>query len=193
MSNTAETINQEASKPLSLFKEVTQALTNLIMPTQHDLITLIRTPTPIKFSKTFQVGADGTIGGGIANPNWQELYRCPVSTEAWLHRISIWSPSYPPAAPLQTGQILCTGSTAGEIIFWLPQAGSVCPIQIVEGRLSAPHLNSGEVAQIVGDTLPAGITIRIDLQLIRTTGISQDTPRRQSPTDLEQAEPPIIG
>jgi hypothetical protein len=164
-----------------------QAIVNLILPTQRELITLLRTPTPIKVTKTFVTDANGCIGHGLDTPDPEVLYQCPASTEAWLHRISITVPDYGPSNPLETGQLLCVGSTAGEIIFFLPYHGDIAPIQIVEGHLSAPHLNSSEVAGIVGDQMPPGIRIRMDLQIILNTGLSEFTPRAFSPTNLDLA------
>lgn len=167
----------------TIFQEVIQAITNLIVPTNRELITFLRTPTPIKVSQSFNVSAGGIIGGGLSAPSPVSLYSCPLSAEAWLHRIAITAPTYGPSNPLKTGQIVCLGSTSGETIFFLPIAGSIAPIQIVEGRLSAPHLNSGETIGLVGDGLPASISIRVDMQIILMTGISEYTPRTTSPQD----------
>lgn len=163
--------------PKNILQEAIQAITNLILPTNRELITLLRTPTPIKVTRSFTTSASGVIGGGLNAPDPQLIYTCPMSAEAWLHRISITAPGYGPAAPLKTGQIMCLGSTSGEVIFFLPQAGTVAPVQIVEGRASAPHLNSGETCGIVGDGLPNNISIRIDLQLTLLTGLSEFTPK----------------
>lgn len=181
-----EVLDPGTKLPETGWKEVFRAISNLILPVNRELITMLRTPTPIKVSKQFIVDANGCIGHGLDTPDPEELYRCPASAEAWLHRISITVPNYGPAQPLTAGEIVCTGSTAGEVIFFLPYQGDIAPIQIIEGRLSAPHLNPGEVAQIVGDQLTPGISIRIDLQIILDQGISEFTPRKQSPTDLDQ-------
>lgn len=169
--------------PQNWLQQAIQAITNLILPTQRELITFLRTPTPVKVSKTFTVDAGGTIGGGINATFPLTLYTCPMSAEAYLHRISVTAPGYGPAAPLTAGEIVCTGSTSGEVIFFLPISGDIAPVQIVEGRLSAPHLNAGETAGILGDGLPAGITIRVDLQILLTTGISEYTPKTTSQLD----------
>lgn len=184
MTDVLENPSQEAAKPPSMWKEMLQAISNLILPTQRELITIMRTPTPIKVSRTFTTDANGCIGHGLDTPDPVELYRCPMSAEAWLHRISITVPDYGPAQPLDTGELVCVGSTAGEILFFLPYHGDIAPIQIVEGHLSAPHLNNGEVAGIVGDQMPPNITLRMDLQIVLTQGLTDYTPRTNSPTNL---------
>lgn len=162
-----------------------QAISNLLVGSNKELITLLRTPSPIKVTKTITVDPSGCIGGGFDQPNPVDLYRCPMSAEAWLHIISITVPDYGPAQPLEQGQILCSGTTAGEPIFFLPLRGDVAPIQMKEGRLSAPHLNNGEAAVLVGDQLPPGISMRFDLQVVLVTGLSQYTPRISSPSNLD--------
>lgn len=174
---------QPVAGPMNLLQEAIQAITNLILPTNKELITLLRTPTPVKITRSFAVDANGLIGGGLAAPDPRFLYTCPISSEAWLHRITVTAPTYGPANPLKTGQIVCLGSTAGETIFFLPVGGSIAPVQIVEGRQSAPHLNPGETVGLVGDTLPASISLRVDLQIILVQGITEFTPNTTSATD----------
>lgn len=183
--STTEVLDDHPQSP-SVLQQVVQAVSNLILPTQRELITRLRTPTPLKVSKTFVTDVNGCIGHGLDTPDPEELYRCPMSAEAWLHRISITVPDYGPARPLESGELICVGSTAGEIIFFLPYHGDIAPVQIVEGHLSAPHLNNGEVAAIVGDQMPPNVRIRIDLQIILNTGLSEYTPRKMSPSDLDQ-------
>lgn len=164
-------------KPPTMIQEAVQALKNLLLPTHKELIRHLRQPTPQKVSKTFTTDATGTLGGGIANPlpNLQ-LYECPVSSEAWVNRITLTAPTFGPSNPLKTGEIIVFGSL-GEVLVFYPQNGVIAPVQIVEGKHSAPHLNPGESMMVVGDGLPANQAIRFDLQLILITdGISGFTP-----------------
>lgn len=142
-----------------------------------DLVTIMRQPTPVKISKVVQADASGSIGGGLTIPNAVpvELWMCPISFEAWVNRITVTSPGHPPNAPLTTGQVWCAGSN-GEPIFFLPLGGNVAPVQITEGRISAPHLNSGEFLTIAADTLPANTSLRLDLQIVLVTGSSNLAP-----------------
>lgn len=172
--------------PMSWVQEAIQAIRNLILPAQHELITYLRVPTPQKVSKSFIVDGNGNIGRGLTTPDPVPLYTCPLSSEAWLHRISISATGYGPASPLKTGEIVCLGSTSGETLFFLPLVGVVAPIQIVEGRLSAPHLNSGETAGLVGDQLPPNISLKVDLQIILVTGLSEFTPRHRTQSVLDR-------
>lgn len=187
-----EILNDRSEQP-SVLRQVVQAITSLVIPIHKELITTLRTPTPLKVSKTFLVDVNGCIGHGLDTPDPEELYRCPMSAEAWVHRISITVPNHGPAQPLTAGEIMCYGSTAGEVIFFLPYHGDIAPIQIIEGRLSAPHLNAGELMYIVGDQLTPGISIRIDLQIVLNQGVSEYTPRKMSPTDLDQITTGVPG
>lgn len=184
-----EASSQEQDNPIT---KAVEAVTNLFTSQQsQEIITLLRTPTPLKITTSFLVSSSGTIGGGLANPNPETIYECPMSAEAWVHRLTIWCPEHSPSNPLTQGELLCTGSTAGEIIFFLPNeyamaqpsaVALVAPSQIiVEGRISAPHLNAGERMLLVGDGLPNGIHIRVDIQLVLNTGITQYTPRNAAP------------
>lgn len=164
-------------KALSPVQEAIQAIKNFILPTHRELIEQLRIPTPQKVSNTFTVTAAGTIGGGLTAPAPLTVYTCPVSVEAWLHRVTFSSPGNGPANPLKTGQIVLYGTQSGELLYFLPQNGIVAPVQFTEGRASAAHLNSGETIGIVGDTLPAGTNIRIDLQFqLISIGVSPFTP-----------------
>lgn len=190
-----EPSEQEAQEPdTSVLGQFISAITNVVMPQHKELITLLRIPTPIKVSRIFKVDTHGHIGGGFTNPDPEEVYRCPVSGEAWLHRITVYSQEYSPLDPLDEGELLCTGTTSGEIIFYLPEQPDqkqIAPMQpVLEGRQSAPHLNPGEVVQLVGQSLPVGKHIRIDLQLNFVTGISEYTPRTEAPTNLNA--PPTV-
>lgn len=155
-------------KPPGAAQQVVTAIRNLILPTHRELIRRLKVPTPQKVTKTFTADASGNIGGGLGTTPLAEqiVYTCPVSVEAWIHRIMFTSPGNPPANPLKTGEIELIGTNSGEIIFFLPQNGVVAPVLVTEGRASAPHLNSGESMTIVGDTLPAGTNIRVDLQIL---------------------------
>jgi hypothetical protein len=187
MTGDTETIDPGAPPQPSGLSQVIRAITNLIVPVNKELITVMRTPTPIKTTQVFQADLNGCIGGGLDTPNAVPLYQCPMSAEAWLHRITITCPDHGPAQPLTSGEAYCVGSTSGEILFFLPYHGDVAPIQIIEGRLSAPHLNGGEIAGFVADQLPPGTHLRIDLQLVLATGISDFTPRGSAPTNLNKA------
>lgn len=174
-----ETLSPQGMSPI---QEAFQAIKNLIMPTHEELIRTLRVPTPQKVTKTFTADASGNIGGGLSNPVPAVVYVCPVSSEAWLHRFSISSPGNGPANPLKTGEIEFLGSQSGELIYFLPQNGVVAPVQFTEGRASAAHLNSGEQLYIVGDTLPVGTVIRVDLQILLTApGTSVFTPNDRTP------------
>ena len=155
---------------------------------KRELITSIKMPTPIKIVNSFTTGSNGIIGGGLNNLSIAgTIWECPMSHEAWLHRINITSPQYTPISQLDTGQLLLFGSS-GEIITWTPGGpgqqpviggtqGVVLPIAVeIEGRFSAPHLSPGERLLVVGDTLPSNVTIRFDLQINLVAGISPDTP-----------------
>lgn len=145
-----------------------------------EFITTLKIQTPVKFMKVVTVLPDGCIGSGVDDPSYPEiLYECPMSHEAWLHRIIATSPSYTPANPLAQGQILLFGS-AGQIISWTPQPGSennVLPALIErEGTQSSAHLSAGEKLYVVGDQLTPDIKVRFDLQIQLVSGISPDTP-----------------
>lgn len=168
----------------SLLKDFLNAFGRIFIRQNKEIITVLRTPTPVKFTKTVHVDDHGCIGSGLDTPNPVEVYRNSESSEGWLHIITITSPQYGPSSPLQVGQLLMTGTTAGQVIFWLPQAGDLAPVQMREGRLSASHLNPGEVVQVVGDQLPPGISLRFDFQVVLVTGMSEFTPRSNAPSDL---------
>lgn len=152
-----------------------QAIKNLILPTHKELIRHIRTSTPIKVTAMIQADANGNLAGGIATPNQEPLqvYRCPVSAEAWVHRISISATGFSPLNPLKAGEVVCVGSNSFEVVFFLPLNGVVAPVQIVEGRYSAPHLNSGETLGFFGDGFAANQQFRVDMQIILVTGMSE--------------------
>ena len=178
----------QANSPNAL-QQAIQAIKNLIIPTHEELITQLRAPTPVKVSRLFTIGANGMIGGGVALPTLDQIvYSTPMSSEAWLHRITITSPEHGPASPIVSpAEIILIGSTFGEIILSLPEIAStyqVAPRQFVEGRLSAPHLDRGENLCLNGDGLPAGAHLRIDLQIVLVTGTSEFTPKTMSPSDL---------
>lgn len=169
-------------------RDIADALTGMFKNYQ-DMIVQLRTPTPLKVSTVVPIDGSGQIGGGIqASGNYGQnpatIYAAPLSAEAWIHRISISCPGHNPSSPLTTGEAICYGSNSGEMIFFLPMAGDVAPVQAVEGHLSAPHLSPGEKMLIVGDSLPVGSNLRFDLQIILSTGLTQFTPKTQSPSDV---------
>lgn len=173
----------------NIFKDILNNISGVLFNNNRELITIMRTPTPIKIVKVLEVDPSGCIGGGQDSPNPVDLYRCPPSTEAWIHRLVVTSPEYTPEAPLQIGGLRCTGTTAGEPIFSLPHRGDLTDVYVLEGRLSAPHLNPGEVVQVVGQSMPPGIHLRFDLQVTLVSGLSEFTPRAQSPTNLDARTP----
>jgi hypothetical protein len=163
--------------------DIARDILNIFNIVRSDAITRLRTPTPIKTVTNLITDANGCIGHGLDTPDPQTIFRCPSSHEAWINRITVTSPQYPPATPLTVGECLIIGSS-GEIIAWLPREGDLAPVQILEGRLSAPHLNASEELQIVGDQMPVGISLRIDLQIILETGLSEFTPKWAAPGDI---------
>lgn len=180
--------------PPGMIQQAIQAISNLILPTHRELITQLRAPTPQKISKIFLISAAGTIGGSSSLPDFSQIiYTAPMSSEAWLHRITITSPEHGPATPIVSpAQLVLVGSTAGEIILSLPEIATtyqVAPTQFIEGRLSAPHLDRGESLVVAGDGLPASAHLRFDLQLVLVTGASEFTPKTMSPSDLTMKDP----
>ena len=152
-----------------LLSDVIAKLGQFIRRSNQDLITVLRQPTPQKVTKVLTADGSGNIP-------LTDIYTCPVSHEGWVNRIAITSPGGSPKTPLTTGEVIGTGSTSGELIFFLPLAGTVAPIWITEGRMSASHLNDGERIQITADSLPANTSLRFDFQIILVTGVSPDTP-----------------
>lgn len=155
----------------------------------YDFITVLREPTPVKITHVVHSDDLGCIGGGLDSPDPHTLYECPMSQEAWLHRIFIMSPNYPPYSPLTDGEMLCFGSTAHEVIFYLPErfTDQVVPSQCIqEGSRSSPHLNSGERVLVVGDQLPPNTPFIFHFQIVLVSGISGYTPRQFSPTRVRR-------
>jgi hypothetical protein len=183
-----DTLSPSGQGPFAL---AFQAIKNLIVPYHKELITMLRANTPMKVMKTFQVPASGILGGGVALPDLSLIIlTAPESAECWLNRITITSPQHPPGTPLTTGSIVLVGSTFGELIVTAPDSPSAntIPIQFIEGGNSAPHLDRGESLSISGTALTAGDIIRVDIQYTQVTGVSEFTPRRLSPTDLNRAD-----
>jgi len=167
-----------------IIQDLFQGVTTLFTGHHRELINTLRVPTPVKVSNVQIADASGVIGGGLSGGGGvpqSHIYRCPMSHEAWLHRITITSPGASPKAPLTTGQVMLVGQTSGEVIAFLPISGAIAPVQIVEGRLSAPHLNAGETVIVLADSLPANTALRFDLQIGLVTGISEYTPRLYNP------------
>lgn len=178
----------QGQRDMPFYASVIKALVDLVIPINKELITILRTPTPIKVSRVFLTDSNGCIGKGLDTPFPESIYTAPMSAEAWVHRITIYCPEHHPSTPLSTGELLFTGSTAGEVIWFLPEQPDntqIAPMSAYEGSLSAPHLNPGEDLLLVGDQLPPGIHIRVDLQLVLRQGVSEYTPRISSPTDLD--------
>jgi hypothetical protein len=159
-----------------IFKDIIGGIGDLFVRGQRELLTVLRQPSPLNITAVYQANAAGVIGGGLTTPDPITLFQCPSSHEAWINRIGITSPGHPPGAPLTTGQAICSGSTAAELIFFLPLGGVVAPILITEGRLSAMQLNPSERILFSADGLPANTQLKIDLQIVLVTGVSVDTP-----------------
>lgn len=172
----------------SIWQQAWNSISGILLHNNEQLVTVLRTPTPVKVSKVLQIDPSGCIGGNIDPVDPFIVYRTPMSHEAWINRITITSPEHPPANPLVSGEVYITGSTAGEIILFLPISGCVAPVQAPEGRLSAPHLNPGEEIRVSGDLLPAGHHLRFDLQIMLVTGISEYTPPKFAPDEVSADE-----
>jgi len=171
---------------VNLIQDAVESLGKVLFRQQKDLITHLRQPTPINPTFVVQADANGVIGGGFnptVLPSPVTLFQCPMSHEAWVNRISIRSPGRTPTSPLTQGQVLVTGTTTDEVIFFLPLAGQVAPVLITEGRLSAAQLNPGEKMILIADGLPANTALRFDFQIVLVTGVSEYTPRSQSGPD----------
>lgn len=163
-------------------KQAVNLIGGILTKNHRELLNKFDIPTPIKIAFNVQADGSGNIGGGFAAPNPVTIWQCPVSEEAWLHRVCISSPSGTPKTPLTTGQAALVGD-AGTLIYFLPIGGSIAPVVITEGYASAPHLNNGSKLAIYGDSFPANCQLRVDLQISLTSGASQYTPR-QHPSKL---------
>jgi len=171
------TDTQQSNIVLDVIRDVIAGIGDLFTKGQHDLITILRQPTPIKYTRVITADAAGNIGGGLNAGNIVDVYRCPVSAEGWINRIAITAAGYGPKTPLTQGQAYLTGSTFNELIMMLPVAGQIAPLISTEGRLSAPHLNPGEQLLITGDGFPANVSLKIDLQIVLVQGVSEYTPK----------------
>jgi len=178
------------AEPPGIIEQVTTAIRNLILPTHKELISTLRVPTPIKVTEIIQIGPGGNIGSDF-NDLSNIVYTCPLSAEAWLHRITITCPENGPGVPIIAPAVMqIMGTTFGEIIFQLPEISNtdiLVPNQFIEGRQSAPHLDRGESLCVAGNGLPAGAHIRFDLQINLVQGFSEYTPKSMSPSDLTKA------
>jgi len=164
-----------------LIRDAVNGIGNIFMKGNRDVITTLRQPTPIKITRTVTSDSGGFIGGGfsaLTNPRPVPLWECPMSHEAWINRLVVEAITYMPANPYTTGNIKLLSST-GNSIYFLPISGVIAPIVITEGRLSAPHLNSGEYISILGEGLLVGIQFKLDMQIVLVSGVSSDTPRQQ--------------
>jgi hypothetical protein len=160
------------------------SLKRLFTGHQRSLITILRQPSPIKITEFVTANSSGTIGGGFTTPNPVLLWQCPMSHEAWINRFTITSPQYSPANALTTGEAMFMTNLSTPVYF-LPIGGDVAPVQINEGRLSAPHFSAGEQLVVVGDALPANVSLRVDLQITLVSGLSADTPAPEAKGILE--------
>lgn len=152
---------------------------------RQDVITRLRAPTPIKIVQNLVTDEHGCLGMGLDTPNPETIWECPMSHEAWLHRITVTSAQHPPINPQTGGEAYLLGSM-GEIVSWLPHGGVFCPVQLLEGHRSSPHLAPGEQLQVVADQLPTGMHVRFDLQIVLETGVSEFTPKWASPSDMRK-------
>lgn len=171
-----------------LLGDIIQAVTNLITPSNTELISLLRIPTPVKIARIFTISATGTLGGSASQPDMSQIiWTSPISAESWLNRIMITCPEHGPASPIVAPAELALVTSQGMIIMQLPEIAStyqVAPTQFVEGRMSAPHLAPGESLTVSGDGLPANAHLRFDLQITLVQGASEFTPQTHSPTDM---------
>lgn len=85
----------------SALEQGIQAIKNLLLPHHKELITQLRQPTPMKVTTILTTTAAGTLGTAVATPDFSSIvYRNGMGSEAWLHRISISSPSNTPGNPI---------------------------------------------------------------------------------------------
>ena len=171
----------DTASPLDVLGELIHkgfsSIGNLFRDGVQSLIEVMRQPTPNKVA--FQVLTSST---GAISPT--TIWMNPMSQEAWINRIAISAVGYTPAAPLTTGWLTLNGA-AGDLIYAFPISGTtVAPVVIAEGRVSAPHLNSGSSLSVTGAALPPNISIRFDLQIVLVSGVSQYTPRDKTLLDI---------
>lgn len=164
-----------------------ESIKQLLHLQRRDIVTVLRQPTPIKITRTATADASGNIGGGIAAGTPVMLYQISEAHEAWINRVTVSSPGHGPSSPLTAGEAWVQTNT-GFPIFFLPIGGSVAPVIISEGRLSAPHMSPGEQIMISGDGLGAGTVLKFDFQIVLVTGVSADTPLRNG-----QHQPELVG
>lgn len=159
----------------SIWKEAVNAIGGLLHRNHQELLKKFDVPTPQKISYQVIADANGNIGGGMTNPSPVIIWQCPMSQEAWIHRLAVSSPAATPKTPLTTGEaVLVDGSES--MLFFLPVGGVVAPVIAAEGYGSAIHLNAGSRISVYGDSFAAGTALRFDLQVSLTRGISQYTP-----------------
>jgi len=182
-----DTAKQAAQATPSILDQITDVIWNFISPISKDVLTVLRVPTPIKVTKMIPISSTGNIGTSF-NDLSNVIYTAPVSTEAWLHRITITCPENGPGNPIVSPAVMqIMGTTFGEVILQLPEIATteiLVPNQFIEGRLSAPHLDRGESLCVSGNGLPAGAHIRFDLQISLVQGITEFTPKTNSPTNI---------
>lgn len=174
-------MNNGDNSIFDLVREAVNGIGGLLTGQHKDAMTILRQPTPIKITRAVTSDASGLIGGGWslltgANSRPVPLWECPMAMEAWINRIVIDAAGYMPANPYTTGNIRLI-SSSGVPIQYFPIAGTIAPVIVTEGRLSAPHLTSGEYLAIQGESLLVGIQFTINLQIVLVTGVTTDTPR----------------
>lgn len=173
MTMTGNSTNKDVVGPLvddslppkapNALQQAFQAIANLIIPTQKELITQLRAPTPLKVSKIFTISATGTIGGGVGNPSLdQVIYTAPVSAEVWIHRITLTSPENTPSNPiqptLQSTNVGMSNPAAGAQFNGTPFAKSATVVSI-QFTLTTSATVANRLVQVVigGNTFAAAV------------------------------------
>jgi hypothetical protein len=164
-----------------MLKDTVNSIGGLFSRQHKELVTIMRQPTPIKISVGITTDSVGSIGGGVANPKWAPLWRCPESQEAWINRIAVSVPMMQPSNPIVTGEMVLT-EAGGPLIAFFPesQGTAVMPIILTEGRLSAAHISGGNAITVVGDGLASFLQIKFDFQIVLVQGVSDYSPRTKS-------------
>jgi hypothetical protein len=154
------------------FQQITQAIANLFLPHHKELLTQLRVPTPMKVSKLLTISAAGTIGGSVALPTLDQIiYTAPMSSEAWLHRITITSPENGPANPIGGGAYINTTLNPAN-----PGAGNQIPATAI-----SPH---GTIVS-VQFTLTTSATVANRVAAITINGVTYSAAVAQTASLVE--------
>ena len=134
-----------------------------------------------------EVDPSGCIGGGQDTPTPVDLYRCPPSTEAWLHRIVVTSPEVYSRlqTTLQIGRTAMHGDNRWRTYILLAAQRRSNRRLRPRGKAIRTALKPRGGCTGCGPKHAAGIHLRFDLQVILVSGLSEFTPRKQSPTNLD--------